>query len=123
MVKQQFTKSGRRLGNRIVKFTDSGMIIISSARHKDGVVISVKDTGIGIKETDMDKLFHSFSQIHNMTDRKSGGTGLGLVISKAILEQHGGTIWAQSRYGRGSTFSFLLPRNRKKATMPLGEIN
>jgi len=96
-----------------VKFSERGEITISTARTKHGIVVSVKDTGIGIQEKDMPKLFHSFSQIASHIDRKPGSTGLGLAISKEILMIHGGRIWAESVYGKGSIFSFILPIKAK----------
>ncbi len=70
---------------------------------------SVSDTGIGIKEEDMGKLFQKFFQLDSGSSRKYGGTGLGLAVSKKFVELHGGTISAESRFGAGSTFTFLLP--------------
>lgn len=104
-----------------VKFTERGEITIATSRTKHGIVVSVKDTGIGIQEKDMPKLFHSFSQITSHIDRKPGSTGLGLAISKEILLIHGGKIWAESAYGKGSTFSFILPIKaiaKRTATLP-----
>lgn len=92
-----------------VKFTEKGGITLTTGRSKHGIWVSVRDTGIGIKEKDITKLFHSFVQIESQIDRKPGSTGLGLAISKEILHIHGGRIWAESIYGKGSTFIFLLP--------------
>ena len=88
-----------------VKYTENGGITIATC-HEDNVIkISVKDTGGGIKEEDMRKLFQRFAQL----ERRPGGTGLGLAISKEIVEAHGGKIWAESEYGKGSIFHFVLP--------------
>lgn len=77
---------------------------------------SVSDTGIGIKEEDMDKLFKIFQPLDEGTEKKYGGTGMGLMIAKQFVELHGGTIKAKSEYGMGSTFTFILPiRARKKS--------
>lgn len=96
--------------NNALHFTDHGKVSIHTYLKADeGVVVQVKDTGIGIKEHDVTKLFQTFGQIHTGKDRKTGGTGLGLAISKKIVEQHHGKIWIESRYGKGSTFSFILP--------------
>src|SRR5262249_41213265 len=73
------------------------------------VRIGVRDFGEGIAPADHTKLFRKFSQIDSGSTRKVGGTGLGLVISKGIVEQHGGAIWVESTYGEGSTFYFTLP--------------
>ncbi len=71
--------------------------------------ISVSDTGIGIKEENIGKLFKKFQQLEPEISGKYGGTGLGLAISKLFVELHGGKIQAESKYGEGSTFTFTLP--------------
>ncbi len=76
--------------------------------------ISVSDTGIGIKEEDMKKLFHEFEQLDSGITKKYGGTGLGLSISKKLAELHGGKIWAESKYGDGSKFTFWIPIESKQ---------
>lgn len=91
--------------NNAMKFTRKGCITVTSSKLEDTVGVSVADTGIGIKEEDMQKLFNEFSQISS----SSGGTGLGLAISKQIIQEHNGRIEAVSEYGKGSTFSFYLP--------------
>ena len=73
------------------------------------IQVSVKDQGIGIKEEDLDKLFHSFSQISSGLGRQTGGTGLGLALCKKIIEHHRGKVGVQSAHGQGSTFYFILP--------------
>jgi len=75
--------------------------------------ISVSDTGIGIKEENIGKLFQKFEQLDSIISKKYGGTGLGLAITKQLVELHGGKIWAQSKYGEGSTFTFMLPIEAK----------
>jgi signal transduction histidine kinase len=76
---------------------------------KDVVWVSVADTGIGIAPEDMPKLFQEFSQVDSSASRQAQGTGLGLALSKKLVEMHGGTIGAESLPGRGSTFWFILP--------------
>jgi signal transduction histidine kinase len=76
---------------------------------KDVVWVSVADTGIGIASEDMPKLFQEFSQVDSSASRQQQGTGLGLALSKKLVEMHGGTIGAESLPGRGSTFWFILP--------------
>lgn len=100
------------IGNAI-KFTTHGEVLvsvtvteISDQRH--GLNVSIKDTGVGIPEDRMDKLFKSFSQVDESTTRKYGGTGLGLVISKRIVELMGGAIRVESQLGVGSCFGFDL---------------
>lgn len=92
-----------------IKFTDRGTVTVTAERDGDTVVIRVRDTGIGIRETDMDKLFRPFSQIETGLARQYEGTGLGLSISKKIVGMMGGTISVESEWGRGSTFSVTLP--------------
>ncbi len=106
------------LGNAI-KFTDSnGQILVTSDKVslpekpgvlKDYVAIRVTDTGIGIKEEDLQNIFKEFVQIDSSATRRHGGTGLGLPISRHLVEMHGGRIWVESEYGKGSTFTFILP--------------
>ncbi len=97
------------IGNA-VKFTDSGTISISGVDEGDFLKISIKDTGKGIPKDKLGDVFDKFKQI----GRKSGpgykGTGLGLPISKSIVEAHGGNIWVESELGKGSTFIFTLPK-------------
>jgi len=75
----------------------------------DYVKISVKDTGIGIKESDIPKVFDKFQQIESSLSREVGGTGLGLPIAKQLIEAHRGEIWLESELKKGSKFSFILP--------------
>jgi PAS domain S-box-containing protein len=96
-----------------VKFTDKGKVSILVTgqrldRNRHEVHFAVKDTGIGIPEDKMSRLFLPFSQIDSTTTRKYGGTGLGLNISKRLIEMMGGRIWAESRVGNGSTFHFTI---------------
>ncbi|WP_320042434.1 transporter substrate-binding domain-containing protein [uncultured Desulfobacter sp.] len=102
------------LGNNAVKFTDKGHIIVSVdllERQKDRGILRfcVTDSGIGMTPEQQKKLFKVFSQADSSTTRKYGGTGLGLVISKRIVEMMGGEIFLESSAGKGSTFSFTLP--------------
>jgi signal transduction histidine kinase len=89
---------------------------------KDVVWVSVADTGIGIAPADMAKLFQEFSQVDSSASRRAQGTGLGLALSKKLVEMHGGTIGAESLPGRGSTFWFILPAEgpvrRSQAALP-----
>jgi len=94
-----------------VKFTHAGEIELTLAFKKitnnEGVYsVSVRDTGIGIKESDRHKLFKAFSQADTSTTRRYGGTGLGLIISNSLAKQMGGSIDFKSEYGKGTTFSF-----------------
>ena len=93
-----------------IKFSSPGERIELLAHH-DGarVRVSVRDRGEGIAPQNLGKLFQKFSQVDTTSTRRAGGTGLGLVICKGIVEQHGGTIHVESSPGLGSTFLFLLP--------------
>ncbi|MGB0523146.1 MAG: ATP-binding protein [Flammeovirgaceae bacterium] len=102
------------IGNAI-KFTDSGSITIQAQRgtddsaHANQLIISVIDTGIGIPEEKFEQIFQSFEQAEGDTAREYGGTGLGLAVTRQLVELHGGKIWVDSKVGVGSTFSFTLP--------------
>ncbi len=96
------------VGNAM-KFTEKGSITIATRRIENAIRISVSDTGPGIKQEDMSKLFQKFQQLDSSGGRKTGGTGLGLAISKEIVEKHGGRIWAESEPSKGTIFHFLLP--------------
>lgn len=76
---------------------------------RDAVWVAVRDTGIGIRQEDMAKLFQAFSQVDSSTSREQPGTGLGLALCKQFVELHGGTIGVESIFGEGSTFWFILP--------------
>jgi signal transduction histidine kinase len=79
-------------------------------RDRNFVEISVKDTGIGLKRKDLDRIFKPFEQADSSTNRKFQGTGLGLSLTKQLVELHGGTIWVKSDgEGKGSRFSFIIP--------------
>lgn len=97
--------------NNAIKFSQkNGKITIEAKLQNNKVIVKVKDTGIGIAKTDIDKLFVPFSQIDSSMSRKYRGTGLGLAISKGIIEAHSGKIWVESDgLGKGSSFIFSLP--------------
>ncbi len=100
------------LVNNAIKFTDNGRISIEARREGEGAaVIAVKDTGIGIPPDKLEAIFQEFAQIDTSTTRKAGGTGLGLPISRRLVEMHGGRLWAESAgvAGQGSTFYVELP--------------
>jgi signal transduction histidine kinase len=89
------------------KFTDDGGQIFVTASQKDqSTLLEIRDTGMGIPE---DKLLMIFDEFYQVEGGKHGGTGLGLAIAKRLVEEHGGSIWATSQLGRGSTFYFTLP--------------
>lgn len=92
-----------------IKFTHQGSISLITQQDAENVYVSIKDTGIGIKEEDIQKLFVPFAQLTDGIDKK-GSSGLGLAISKKIINSLGGTIWVESEYGKGSTFSISIPK-------------
>ncbi|MCC6300206.1 MAG: GAF domain-containing protein [Anaerolineales bacterium] len=100
------------LVNNAIKFTERGQVTLLAA-PMDGarVLISVKDTGIGISPDELETVFQEFTQVDTSTTRKAGGTGLGLPISRRLVEMHGGRLWAESAgvEGEGSTFFVELP--------------
>ena len=98
------------LAGNAVKFTERGTVRIELSRLEEGAVkISVVDSGIGITEEQLDRMFQRFTQADSSTTRRYGGTGLGLAISKTLVELMGGTIGVNSQPGVGSTFWFTLP--------------
>jgi signal transduction histidine kinase len=97
------------LAGNAIKFTDSGQVLIE-VREADGAfVVSVTDTGPGIPEVDREKIFEEFQQADSSSTRQKGGSGLGLSISRRIVELHGGRLWVESVLGEGSTFHFTVP--------------
>jgi len=96
------------VGNAI-KFTEKGQIHISATVVKHNIKISVSDTGIGLPKNKLNRIFKSFEQADGSTARKYGGTGLGLTVTKQLVELQGGKIWVESTIGIGSQFHFTLP--------------
>ena len=93
-----------------VKFTPTdGNVTVSAVRDEQFIEISVADTGIGIKGEDITKLFHPFTQLESVYTKEYEGTGLGLALNRHLVELHGGSIWVESKFGIGSTFSFTIP--------------
>jgi two-component system cell cycle sensor histidine kinase PleC len=92
------------------RFTpDGGKLKIEAIRKDHSCQVSVVDNGIGIRKKDQERLFEPFSQLDNPLTGEKGGTGLGLALTKQIIEKHGGQIWVESEYGKGSRFIFTLP--------------
>ena len=109
------------LANNATKFTKNGSVTISIGytRNYDGSIIlngEVRDTGIGIKSEDLNRLFVSFSQLDTKRNRNVEGTGLGLAICQQLLELMGGSIHVESKYGIGSIFSFHVPQKVADST-------
>ena len=100
------------LVNNAIKFTENGKIAIRAAKKDSTTIqITVKDTGLGIPPEKLEDIFQEFTQVDTSTTRKVGGTGLGLPISRRLIEMHGGRLWAESTGvpGEGSTFFVELP--------------
>jgi len=91
------------------KFTEEGTVRVKATAQKEKIIISVSDTGIGIPNENLEKIFEEFTQVDASTTRKVGGTGLGLPISRHFVEMHKGQIWVDSSLNKGSTFSFAIP--------------
>jgi signal transduction histidine kinase len=93
-----------------VKFTpDGGMVSVRAEREDGQVRLSVHDTGIGIALEDQQRIFDEFQQASHQGERAREGTGLGLTLTKRMVELHGGTITVDSAPGKGSTFTVALP--------------
>jgi signal transduction histidine kinase/HAMP domain-containing protein len=106
------------LTGNAIKFTDAGSVSIA-ARAADGAfVVSVTDTGPGISPADQRKIFEEFQQADSTSTRKKGGSGLGLTISRRIVELHGGRLWVESVPGEGSTFFFTVPLRMERPAEP-----
>jgi signal transduction histidine kinase len=101
-----------------IKFAPSGTIVTIAAEEQDGfVVITVEDRGQGIAAEDAGRLFQKFQQLDGSVTRRVGGTGLGLAITKAIVEEHGGTIAVDSVVGERTVFRMKVPRVRGDGTV------
>ena len=92
-----------------LKFTDNGSIAIEAKKKDEHILISIEDTGIGISSDELKRIFSKFYQAYTGADRNNEGTGLGLFICKEIIGKHNGTIWAESKVGKGSNFILQLP--------------
>lgn len=92
-----------------IKFTEKGCIVCSARVVAANIIVSISDTGIGIREEDKKYIFQKFSQVGDTLTDKPRGTGLGLAICKNIIEEHGGEIWVESEIGKGTDFSFSIP--------------
>ena len=109
--RQKFIQVLFNLVDNGVKFSKNGggTVRIITKKEGDMAKFQVLDTGIGIREEYMGRLFKAFTQLDSSISRKYEGIGMGLAISKKLVELQGGKIWAESKYGEGSTFTFILP--------------
>ena len=100
------------LNNAIKYSPDGGKITVSMKTTDDQMILSISDQGLGIPKQDLPKIFDRFYRVDRARSRAQGGTGLGLAIAKEIIKQHKGFIWAKSEYGKGSTFTIVLPYDK-----------
>ena len=100
------------LNNAIKYSPDGGKITVSMKTTDDQMILSISDQGLGIPKQDLPKIFDRFYRVDRARSRAQGGTGLGLAIAKEIIKQHNGFIWAKSEYGKGSTFTIVLPYDK-----------
>jgi PAS domain S-box-containing protein len=102
------------LANNAIKFTEKGEVKIVCLKRDSRIEVEIRDSGIGIKDEDIGKLFQPFQQLDTGISRKYEGTGLGLSVCKRILDMLGGDIRAKSQFGKGSTFTFTVPLHPKE---------
>lgn len=100
------------LNNAIKYSPDGGKITVSMKITDDQMILSISDQGLGIPKQDLPRIFDRFYRVDRARSRAQGGTGLGLAIAKEIIKQHNGFIWAKSEYGKGSTFTIVLPYDK-----------
>ena len=101
------------LNNAIKYSPDGGKITVNMKTTDDQMILSISDQGLGIPKEDLPKIFDRFYRVDKARSRAQGGTGLGLAIAKEIVKQHNGFIWAKSEYGKGSTFTIVLPYDKE----------
>jgi two-component system sensor histidine kinase VicK len=99
--------------NAITFTNNGGRVTIHAGLESGFVKVVVEDNGVGIPAKELPRVFDRFYQVESHLTRKHGGMGLGLSVAKAMIEMHGGRIWAESVEGMGSTFTFLLPLEKK----------
>ena len=97
------------LDNALKYSPPNGKIRLHATRRDNQVVLGVSDTGVGISEADLPRIFERFYRVHNTASQPYSGIGLGLYVAKAIIDGHGGQIWLANNPGTGSTFYFSLP--------------
>jgi len=106
-----------------VKFTPAtGTVELSVVREGDFLQIAVADSGIGVRESDIPKLFQAFTQLESVYTKGFEGTGLGLALTRQLVELHGGRVWVKSEFGKGSRFSFTLPLGQSAGAQLIAQL-
>ena len=101
------------INNALNYSPDGGKITVSMKTTETQMILSISDEGLGIPKKDLPKIFDRFYRVDKARSRAQGGSGLGLAIAKEIIKQHNGFIWAKSEYGKGSTFTIVLPYDKE----------
>lgn len=123
--KNKIKQALMNLISNAIKFTPPGGSICLQAlfdKDKEEILVSIRDTGRGIEADQLNRIFDKFYQVNSGTNREFGGLGLGLAVAKQMIELHGGTIWAESVLGQGSTFRFTLPVITEKNQKPTNDL-
>ena len=107
--RDQITQVLTNLIGNAIKFSDRGRVLVATGASDNRFMATVTDTGCGIAQEDLPRLFQKFRQLGPWDERAAGGSGLGLAISKEIVERHGGSIWIESEFGEGTSVRFVLP--------------
>jgi len=119
MDKSQIERVFINLIGNAIKFTpEQGTISVAAAVEKESIVATVSDTGIGINEDDLLRLFDEFYRVDNKINQNVKGTGLGLALAKKIVEAHAGKLWVTSKVGEGTTFHFTIPLKSEATESP-----
>ena len=108
---------GNVLDNAVKYSPQGGQVTVKLEEHENDYLVSIIDQGIGINAEYLDHIFERFYRVHNRASRQYSGIGLGLYVTKEIVEKHGGRIWVTTNQGLGSTFFFTLPRTRTQTTV------
>src|SRR5207247_1672963 len=108
--RERVTQILENLVSNAVKYSPAGGAIkVSLSRQVDRVFVAISDSGLGIPRDELPKLFTRFHRVEGADRAPIRGTGLGLYITRELVDRHGGTIWAESQVGKGTTFTFTLP--------------
>lgn len=112
--KDKMSQVFNNLISNAVKYTDDyGYIKLTVSEECENIVITVKDNGCGIDDNDLPYIFERFYRTDKSRNRSTGGAGIGLTITRAIVQSHGGTVYAESKKGEGSIFSVIIPKDRQ----------